>query len=54
MTDLEKLEGIRKDILKLIKTTTETEENGRYLLGLHKATLIVDEHIISNLKGENK
>lgn len=52
MTDLEKLESIRKDILKLIEN--KTEENSQYLLGLHKATLIVDEHIISNLKGEKK
>lgn len=52
MTDLDKLESIRKYILKLIET--KTESNSQYLLGLHKATLIVDEHIISNLKGEKK
>ena len=54
MTDLEKLESIRKDILTLIETKTETEENSQYLLGLHKATLVVDEHIISNLKENNQ
>lgn len=54
MTDLEKLESVRKDILNLIEVKTNTsEENSEYILGLHKAALIVDEHIISALKREN-
>lgn len=54
MTDLEKLESIRKDILKLIEFKTDSEADSKYIVGLQQATLIVDDHIISNLKGEQK
>lgn len=54
MTDLEKLESVRKDLLKLIEFKMSTEENSEYIIGLQQATLIVDDHIIAELKGEQE
>ncbi len=53
MTDLEKLESVRKDLLELIGFKMRTKENSGYIIGLQQATLIVDDHIIAELKGEN-
>ena len=47
------LENLRKDLIAIIELETNEKES-EYILGLHRALILIDEHIISELKGKNK
>ena len=52
MNFYEKLVNLRKDLIVLIGLEMDNKE-AEYILGLHRALILVDDYIISELKGEN-